>query len=241
MAHKKQTDNKLLIGVIAVVAILVLFNQWQIAQISGMTGGQTSAAFSSVIKKSAFTGSGDLGDVDLSAIQNTAGAIAAVMPIDQITDSQSAINVLIPTGTPEYGEAIGGISYDDPVKALGLLAKSWRPLSEAAKTEDPETWQRFLDLATMPVGISCEFCCGVGPVGITKTGQSRCGCSHNPGILTLTLWLMQNTEMSDAEVLQEAIKWKTIWFPRDMVGLAMQLAGGDTSALQDVPGMVGGC
>ena len=52
---------------------------------------------------------------------------------------------------------------------------------------------------------------------------------------------MQNTDMTDAEVLQESLRWKTLWFPRDMVGIGMQLAGGDTSVLHDIPGMVGGC
>lgn len=239
----KEQNNKLLIGAIAVVTILVLFNQWQISQLSLMLdggGSRPSGVFSSVSKKAVALSSGDLNDVDINSIQNTAQALAAVIPLDGITDAQSAIDVLIPTGTPEYGEAMG-VSYDDPIGALTKLARAWRPLSEDAKTNDPETWDRFINLATKPVGISCEFCCGVGPTGITADGRLRCGCKHNPGILAASLWLMQNTDMTDAEVLREAIRWKTIWFPRDMVGLGMQLAGGDTSALQDVPGMVGGC
>ncbi len=239
----EQKTNNMLITAIVIITILVLFNQWQISQLSLMMQGggqQSSGVFSAISKKSISLSSGNLNDVDINSIQSTAQAFAAVMPIDQIKTQQDAIDILIPTGIPAYGAEMG-VSYDDPVAALGLLAKAWRPLSEAAKTDDPETWQRFLNLATKPVGISCEFCCGVGPIGITASGQSRCGCSHNPGILALTLWLMQNTDMTDAEVLYEALRWKTIWFPRDMVGIGMQLAGGDTSVLDTIPGMVGGC
>jgi hypothetical protein len=122
-----------------------------------------------------------------------------------------------------------------------MLQRLYYTLNDEIKNSHPEVWQRYLNLATKPVGISCEYCCGVGPIGITPDGKSRCGCSHNPAILALTMWLMQNTEMSDAEILQEALKWKTLWFPKDMVGMAMQIAGGDTSVLEHVPGMVGGC
>ena len=55
------------------------------------------------------------------------------------------------------------------------------------------------------------------------------------------MWLMANTKMNDAEVLQEVLRWKTLFFPQQMVGMALQLAGGDSSSLQNVPGMVGGC
>jgi hypothetical protein len=239
----KQSNNTLVLSAIAVITLLVLFNQWQISQLSlALSGGRSSGVFSAITKKASLVGGGtNLDNVDLSGIQNTAQALAAVMPLDKITDAQSAINLMIPTGTPSYGEAMGGVSYDQPVPALQLLQRAYRPLKEDIKTNNPEIWQRYLALATKPVGISCEHCCGVGPVGITSTGESRCGCSHNPALHALTLWLMKNTDMSDAEVLQEVMKWKALWFPKDMVGMAMQIAGGDTSALDAVPGMVGGC
>ena len=99
----------------------------------------------------------------------------------------------------------------------------------------------FINLGKKPVGISCEFCCGVGPIGITADGSSRCGCQHNPALLAITLGLMEYTDYSDAQVLMEVMKWKTLFFPKDMINLAMTVAGGDTSALDELPGMVGGC
>jgi hypothetical protein len=239
--NKQQKTNTLLIAAIAVVTVLILFNQYQITQLSTMlSGGKSSGVFSSVINKASFAGKSDLGDVDLSSIQSTPQAMAAVMDLEGVTDAQTAINKLIPTGTPEYGAALG-VSYDQPVPALQMLQRLYYALNDEIKNNHLEVWQRYLNLATKPVGISCEYCCGVGPIGITPDGKSRCGCSHNPAILALTMWLMQNTEMSDAEILQEALKWKTLWFPKDMVGMAMQIAGGDTSVLENVPGMVGGC
>jgi hypothetical protein len=237
----KPQNNKILIAAIAVVTLLILFNQYQIAQLSGMLGVKQPSVFSAVASKATFAGGAvDLGSVDLAGIENTAQALAAVMPLDKITDAQSAINVMVPTGTPSYGAALG-VSYDQPVPALQMLQRLYYKLSPDIEKNNPDVWQRYLALATRPVGISCEYCCGVGPIGITAEGKSRCGCSHNPAVLALTLWLMQNTDLNDAEVLQEALKWKTLWFPKDMVGLAMQISGGDTSALNAVPGMVGGC
>jgi hypothetical protein len=52
---------------------------------------------------------------------------------------------------------------------------------------------------------------------------------------------MEYTDYSDAEILKEVMRWKALFFPKDMVNLALTVAGGDTSALKDLPGMVGGC
>jgi hypothetical protein len=241
--HQKQAplNNTLVLGIIAVITLLILFNQYQISQLSTMLGGgKTSSVFSAVSKKAMLAGKKDLDKVDLAGIQNTAQAMAAVLPLNEIKDAQSAINVLVPTGTPEYGQALG-VSYDQPVPALNTLQRLYYTIKTDVQKNNPEIWQRYLNLATKPVGISCEFCCGVGPIGITQAGELRCGCSHNPAIHALTLWLMKNTQMTDTEILQEALRWKSLWFPRDMVGMAMQIAGGDTSALENVPGMVGGC
>ena len=234
--------DKLFVWVIGITAVLILFNQWQMLQVTGMLGGSRTSSMSTghtSIGTVTYLGSdGSLDDVDLSGVQNTAQAIAAVFDLDGIAENPM---VFIPQGTPEYGAEIG-ISFDDPVTALNFLARELYPrLKQDLQQNNPETWQRYINLATSPVGISCEFCCGVGPTGITNDGTLRCGCSHNPGIQALVMYLMKNTDMSDAEVLREALKWKIVWFPRDMVGIAASLAGGDTSSLEAIPGMVGGC
>ena len=239
-AHSHEMQNWLLYGVLGLVVVMLALNQLSIGVLKntavsgrGISVGSSSGSAS----VAASPGNIDLSGVDISQIQSTAQAVNALFPIDQIKTADDAIAMMIPTGTPPYGEQLG-ISFDDPVNALNGLAKMWYSLKDEVK---PETWERFISLATKPVGISCEYCCGVGPVGITAEGRMRCGCKHNPGVLAVTLWLMEYTDWSDAQILQEAMKWKTLWFPKNMVGIATQLAGGDTSLLKDVPGMVGGC
>tara|TARA_Y100000310_G_scaffold343929_1_gene453987 strand:+ start:1392 stop:2123 length:732 start_codon:yes stop_codon:yes gene_type:complete len=223
-----------------VIGILMIFNQIQINELSSSLGGSTSGS-SSVGFSVASSGS-DISEVDISQVTSTAMAVATVFPeLQNMKNEEDIMNFIIPTGTPEYSEALGGITFDDPVNSMEYLVKLYSSLNEEVKQNDPQTWQRYLNLAAAPRGISCEFCCGVGPQGISSDGKSKCGCKHNPAVLGLTLSLMQNTDYSDAEVLREVMKWKTMFFPKNMVGLAMQVAGTDPSQLKDLPGMVGGC
>ena len=96
--------------------------------------------------------------------------------------------MMFPTGTPDYGDELG-VSFDDPVGSLSKLARMYNSLKTEVQKNNPEDFQRFLNLALKPVGISCEYCCGIGPVGIDKNGNSRCGCQHNPALLSVALYL----------------------------------------------------
>lgn len=218
---KDEIFSKPVIVLIVIIAILLVFNQYMI---SGINIGR---------------GSGFSVDVsEISQIKTTSQAVNLLFPVSEIQTDQDAINMMISQGTPEYGEAMG-ISFDDPTGALGLLASNYKTIKADIQQNNPEVWDRYLNLATKPVGISCEFCCGVGPIGITKSGDLKCGCKHNPAIQALTMLLMKDTDMTDAEVLREAMKWKSLWFPRDMVNIALKAAGGEVQT--ELPGMVGGC
>jgi len=240
----KNHDNLMMFALI-IVGALILFNQVQVSAISSSFDTLTgTASKGSILFGSIFGSSGnvDLSDVDVTQITSTAMALASLFPeLSNIQNDQDAIDIMIPTGTPEYSEALGGITFDDPVNSMEYLAKWYHSLNEEVKQNNPETWQRYLSLAAAPRGISCEFCCGLGAQGITAEGELMCGCKHQPALLAVTAGLMQNTDYSDAEVLREAMKWKTIWFPKNMIGLAMEVAGTDPSELQSLPGMVGGC
>jgi len=217
---------------IAAVA-LVIFNQVQILSLSDAIGKPSPLA--------GFTGQQvNLAEVKIDDIKNSAGALAAVFPVSQIKTQDDALAVLFPQGTPEYGEQLK-VSYDDPVGSLAILANMYRGLKVQVQKENPEAWQRYLALASKPVGISCEYCCGIGPVGINANGDSACGCQHNPALLSVALYLTAYSDYSDAEILQETLKWKTLFFPKDMISLGLKLGGGDTSVLEALPGMVGGC
>jgi len=233
--HKKQYQLEIItISLIAVVAVLILFNQWQINTISGSIYGLSG------IGGRISVGGKDVSNIDLSQLKSTGHSVAAMFPVENIKTAQDAVNVMIPTGIPDYGNALG-ISYDDPLKALSVLSGQVYPYMLSEIKKDQATYQRYLNLVLKPVGISCEYCCGVGPIGASKDGSSACGCQHNPALLGLTMWLMKNTDYTDAEVLREALRWKALFFPKNMVELALSVAGGDTSKLNDLPGMVGGC
>ncbi len=229
MANRKEKKEEFfkthIIAMIAIVFALLLFNQLQISSISNSFN---SVSYS--IKK--------LSPDKIDEIKSTAQAVAALFPVENIKTEQDAINIMISQGTPEYGKAMG-ISFDDPVAALELLAKNYNYVKSDIKQNYPDVWERYLNLATKPVGISCEFCCGVGPVGINKKGDLICGCSHNPALQTLTMLLMKDTDYTDSEILREALRWKALWYPRDMVGIALKASGGKIET--QLPGMVGGC
>ncbi len=232
-SHKRNSpifgNSNLNWGLLILFGVLLLFNLYQVQSLGVMTGNSIHFSYSGY----------DLSDVDVTQIESTAQGIAVLFPINDIKTTEDAISVIIPTGTPDYGVAMG-VSYDDPVTALSLLENAYTTLKKQAQ-DDPEVWARYLTLAAAPRGISCEYCCGVGPQGVTADGTLKCGCAHNPAVQSITLWLMLNTDYSDAEILREVYLWKSIWFPKNMVGLALQIAGGDTSVLEDLPEMVGGC
>ena len=226
--------NKWGLVALVIVAVLVIVNQYFILGLSGGPHFGSSSGFISL-----HGGSVDLSNVDVNKIESTPQGIAALFPVKDIKNADDAVQISIPTGTPEYGQAMA-VSSDDPVKSLDLLARAYPALKKQAE-EKPEVWQRYLNLAAAPRGISCEFCCGVGPQGVDAKGTSRCGCSHNPALQSVTLWLMLNTDYSDAQVLKEVYLWTSLFFPKDMVQIALKISGGDTSVLEDLPGMVGGC
>lgn len=228
-------------------AIIAIFigNQIMISQVTETLGEKD--IFSSIISgfmgeaagetKIALNGGGDLSKVNIDDIKSTAQGVAAIMPIDQIKKPEDAITVMVPTGIPEYGTEMG-VSFDDPEGSLVTLANAQKTLLAGLT---PELKERFISLALKPVGISCEYCCGLQAVGIREDGSSSCGCQHNPALLSVAMWLMQNTDYSNAEILREVYYWKTLFFPKNMVDLAVKISGGDESVLQDLPSMVGGC
>lgn len=216
---------------IIISASVIGYNQYQIVSISNMlTGGSGSAR----------TGDKSLDNVNIAELKSTGHTLAAVMPVENIQTAQDAIDVMIPTGIPAYGEDLG-VSFDDPTGSLATLSKMYKGLKVEVESNNPEAWERYMALASLPVGISCEYCCGLQAVGIDKNGNSACGCQHNPALLSVALYLTAYSDYSDAEILREVMLWKALFFPKNMVEMALTVAGGDTSALKDLPGMVGGC
>ncbi len=222
---------------LGMVLVILIINQ---VQIQGITKSLGAPAFMMGGSSTRSNGNVNLAAVEPVNLKSTAHTVAAVFPVDTIKTSEDALAVMFPSGTPEYGEALG-VTYDDPVTSLSTLAAMYRGLKAEVEKNDPEAYQRFLALASLPVGISCEYCCGIGPVGIDKSGNSACGCQHNPALLSVALYLTAYTDYSEGEILYEVMKWKTLFFPKNMVELGLSVAGSDPAALDNLPGMVGGC
>lgn len=170
---------------------------------------------------------------------------------------QDAIKAVVPTGTPVYGAELG-VSFDDPVNSLNILAGLDSQVPTNSLTEEEKA--RFINVATK---ISCEFCCGA-PAVIDESGRSLCGCSHAASFKGLSKYLIKNhpDEWADDEILLELTKWKALYYPRNMVEKAVaalengleltpavlndrdllrKIKAGDTTSIGDLPSMVGGC
>ncbi len=230
MAHK-ETDGPWLvpwiIGAAAVLAVFLVFNQVLLSERGiGLPGLHPTS------------GASVLAGVDVASIQSTAQGIDAVFALQGKTPAEVQ-QAMLPHGTPDYAAAMG-VSFDDPEGSLVKLANAYPALKEEVKTEDPQGYARWLRLASQPKGISCEFCCGIGAYEITPTGQDMCGCQHAPALQSVALWLIHNTNYSDAQVLQEVYRWKTLFFPQEMISLGTQIAGGDGAATA-LPQQVGDC
>lgn len=228
--------TKPVVALMAFAVLVILFNQFQINSVSGMLGGRIGTISQ---RTSLFSGNKDIADINVDELKSTAHTVQAVFQLEGLSGDE-VMGVMFPTGTPEYGGELG-VSYDEPVESLAVLAKMYPGLKNEVEKTNPEGFKRFMSLALKPVGISCEYCCGLKAVGVRENGDSACGCQHNPALLTVALYLSAYTDYSDGEILREVMKWKTLFFPKNMIELGASLAGGDTSSLENLPGMVGGC
>ena len=231
MIIKLELNKKtaMMVFFVTLTAAIMLVNQWQIMALSDATGGSGSS-----------TSKGIKLNVKLS------GDIV-----------QDAIKAVIPTGTPSYGPEIG-VSFDDPVNSLNLLAQLDSTIPTASLTEAEKT--RFINVGTK---ISCEFCCGAAAV-VDQSGRNLCGCAHAQSFRGLSKYLIKNhpTEWTDDEILLELTRWKALYYPKNMVEKAVaalqnnldltpavlndrdllkKISGGDKTSIGNLPTMVGGC
>src|SRR3989338_552462 len=169
---------------------------------------------------------------------------------------QDAINAVIPTGTPEYGPALG-VSFDDPVAGISVLSNLHRQIPTDSLSAEEK--QRYIGIGTK---ISCEFCCSA-PAVVDSSGRDLCGCAHAQSFMGLSKYLIQNNpEMSDEDILWELTRWKSLYYPRNMVekaaaalengleltpevlndrDLLSKISSGNTADIGSLPQMVGGC
>lgn len=234
--HAAHPAEKLSILLIAIVSLIILFNQFQIVQVQGMLGGGTGAVTGPTTAK----GTGGF-KVDATG--------------DVVND---VIKQIIPTGTPEdYGPELS-VSFDDPVAGLNVIARLDRAIATTSLT--PEQKQRYVGITSR---ISCEYCCGA-PAVADAEGRDLCGCSHSLAIRGLAKYLItvHPEDWTDEEIYWEVTRWKALFYPRNSVekGVALasnnmeitaealndrdllsKISSGDTTSIGSLPNMVGGC
>ena len=135
----------------------------------------------------------------------------------QATDAQlqDAITKVIPRGIPDkYGSELG-VSFEDPVNSMNKLGK----LENSISLTDAEL-KRYIAIVSR---ISCEFCCGATSI-IDRKGNPACGCAHSGAMRGLAKYLVKNhpNDYTDDQALQELVKWKTLFFPKQMIQRFME-------------------
>ncbi len=235
--------EKLSMLLVAIVALIILFNQLQIMQVSSMIANGVSGT-------GGIISSGPTAD-------KTSGNIKLDASADVVNE---VIKKLIPTGTPQdYGPELG-VSFDDPVASLSVIAKLHRAVPTNTLTAEQK--ERYVSVASH---ISCEFCCSA-PAVVRPDGSDACGCSHALAIMGLTKYLVteHGDTWTDDQIYWEVTRWKSLFFPKNMVEKGVALAnagleldavslndaallkklqaGGDVGGdLSSLPNMVGGC
>ena len=254
---KSPTEKKdLMPWVIAVVAVLLIFNQIQLFQLTNpLTGGAhavTSAGLKLSNKPGTIVGPQLNADGRTTHIREwpTISETPKKAPTGDAT--QDAINNVIPTGTPSYvlegpgHEKIQGVTFDDPIssqKIWGSLLGSRRFGSDNAIQLTPEEearWSKIVNLFT------CDYCCG-GPGQVTHI--ANCGCAHSYGWQGMAKFFIKyyGDKYTDEQIMGEMTKWKGLWYPKGMIQDYLKFAsgqGGEGASLDQLdklPGMVGGC
>ncbi|MBU1197464.1 hypothetical protein KJ765_03025 [Candidatus Micrarchaeota archaeon] len=240
-------------ALIVFIALVLAFNQYTINNINVQSVG---------VSGSIATLSAKLASAPSRSIENTEKTVQVADTTTQpITtagelDLNALVAQVIPTGVPnKYGSELG-VSFDDPVNSMNIMAK----LDDGNALPNAEDNERY---ARIGLQISCEYCCGAQSI-LFPTGKAACGCAHSFAMRGLLKYLVtEHPEMSDDEMLEEIGAWKTIYFPRDSVKKAVLLVengvdlnyvnlqsnkyrGGKgltagSGASVELPGQVGGC
>lgn len=144
----------------------------------------------------------------------------------------------MPKGIPDvYGQELG-VSFDNVLASLPILSTLDGDLYEDGTLTyadlNQEQQQRYVRIGS---SIACEFCCGATTM-VFSNGQPSCACAHSAAMRGLTKYLLINhPDMSDEQILDELVKWKTLFFPKQMLARASS----GTGSAQAIPDMVGGC
>ncbi|MEK6843094.1 MAG: hypothetical protein AABY04_01270, partial [Candidatus Micrarchaeota archaeon] len=139
-------------------------------------------------------------------------------------DLQAIANKVIPRGVPAIYGAELKVNFDDPVNSMNVLAK----LDDGNGMADPAMNARYVKVGS---SIACEYCCGATTL-VSGSGSSACGCAHSYAMRGLAKYLISKhgAEFTDDQILAELGKWKTMFFPKQILTKAVEFA----SASKDI-------
>ena len=130
---------------------------------------------------------------------------------------------IIPKGIPEiYGKELS-VSYDDVSPNNPQLADATiRKLTAYEnKNLSADLMKRYINIGN---SIACEYCCGANAL-VFPNGQPACGCQHSAAMRGLAMYLLINhPDMTDVQILAEMGKWKTLFFPKQVLSKAISFA-----------------
>src|SRR3989338_3122387 len=141
-SHPLTFHEKLSYALVVLVAMLVIFNQMQISQASALMGLKTPLT-----------------------VKSTSSKINLALTGDPMQD---AMAIVIPRGTPFYGEGLG-VSFDDPIRSLEIIAQLDPAYGRTKVQLDQQGKDRYINILTTPT-ITCEYCCGV-KTAVTKDAR----------------------------------------------------------------------
>ena len=225
--------EKLSWSFVALIGLLILFNQFQLSQVNALVSGGVSSVSSFTKSFSSGTlklGSGN-GGVVVGPQLNPDGRTTKLVEWTTISETpatkstgnptQDAIAAVVPTGTPFYvlegsgAEKIKGATFDDPItsqKVWASLLGSKRFGTANAIQLTPEEEQRWNKLTSV---FTCDFCCG-GPNSVTTI--NRCGCAHSYAWQGMAKFFIKYyPNYTDEQILGEMTKWKGLWYPQGMI------------------------
>ena len=246
--------EKLSYGFVALIAVLIVFNQIQISQANTLIGGGSSKVGSLV--KSIYSplklGSGKVGVV-IGPQLNPDGRTTKLVEWTAISETpapkstgnptQDAIAAVVPTGTPFYilegpgAEKLKGATFDDPItsqKVWASLLGSKRFGTANVIQLTPEEEQRWQKLTSV---FTCDFCCG-GPNSVTTI--NRCGCAHAYAWQGMAKFFIKYyPQYTDEQILGEMTKWKGLWYPQGMIQDYLVYTGQQPASILTHGGSVG--
>ena len=259
--HKKHIQKnplsfmeKLSWGFVALIAILIFFNQFQIAQVNAAVNGVSSpvSSFIKSVSTPLKLGSAKNGVV-IGPQLNSDGRTTKLVEWSTISETpapkstgnptQDAIAAVVPTGTPFYvlegpgAEKAKGATFDDPItsqKVWASLLGSRRFGTSNTIQLTPEEEQRWKKLTSV---FTCDFCCG-GPNSVTTIAQ--CGCAHSYAWQGMAKFFIKYyPNYSDEQILGEMTKWKGLWYPQGMIQDYLVYTGQQPASILTHGGSVG--